>query len=381
MKKIFAGAIILVLFSLSNVTYGQNDNSQQSILSSFRAYKDIGNVFDIVTPTVVDIPFTDFLERSTFAVFDVTTNSFEPYVLKKDVINTPILIAHTPPYNQPRNMMDNNLQTYSEFQVSEMGPTTVQIGLTSDKPITSSALSVLLENNVALPNFIEIRAIVNNQNRIVLAQKVMDASTVYFPRTTSSAWTVTFTYSQPLRITELRLQDESAVIQKQTVRFLAQPNHSYKIYFDPDRAVAVPVGEIGNLLNAQDVVTVSSSGSMPNPLYVVADIDNDTIPDILDNCVTTANTDQEDVNRNGRGDVCDDFDQDGILNLKDNCQDKPNLNQIDTDGDQIGDVCDGEESRITERYAWIPWAGMGLAALILIGLLVLTLKSPSKIQE
>ena len=86
----------------------------------------------------------------------------------------------------------------------------------------------------------------------------------------------------------------------------------------------------------------------------------------MDNCISTINPDQIDVNRNGRGDACDDFDQDGLINTRDNCPNIPNRNQIDTDGDKIGDVCDNEESRTTEKYPWLPWVGIGFAGLVLV---------------
>ena len=73
--------------------------------------------------------------------------------------------------------------------------------------------------------------------------------------------------------------------------------------------------------------------------------------------------------------MCDDFDKDEIINIKDNCPDNPNRDQKNTDGDSAGDACDKEESRITERHAWIPWAGIGFAALVLVILLVLTTRS------
>ncbi len=58
------------------------------------------------------------------------------------------------------------------------------------------------------------------------------------------------------------------------------------------------------------------------------DDDNDTIPDVIDNCPKAYNTAQEDTDNDTLGDVCD------------NCPDVSNLNQQDTDSDGTGDLCD-----------------------------------------
>lgn len=115
--------------------------------------------------------------------------------------------------------------------------------------------------------------------------------------------------------------------------------------------------------------------SQRNPAYVVADSDQDGIPDIQDNCVSLSNAGQQDLNGNNLGDACEDFDHDGLTNTKDNCPNNPNASQVDTDGDKIGDACDREESRVTEKYPWLPWVGIGFAALVLVTLLVLTVKT------
>jgi len=64
-----------------------------------------------------------------------------------------------------------------------------------------------------------------------------------------------------------------------------------------------------------------SSSSLP-------DTDNDTIPDVNDNCPNTPNVTQEDQDGDQVGDACD------------NCPLIENINQLDSDGDTIGDFCD-----------------------------------------
>ncbi len=88
------------------------------------------------------------------------------------------------------------------------------------------------------------------------------------------------------------------------------------------------------------------------------DIDDDGIPDTLDNCPYTFNTDQNDEDVDGFGDLCDDCtdtDGDGFGNPGfprnicevDNCPDSANADQLDTDGDGIGDVCDDDDDNDT----------------------------------
>ena len=61
------------------------------------------------------------------------------------------------------------------------------------------------------------------------------------------------------------------------------------------------------------------------------DSDGDGITNNLDNCPSTANSDQLDTDADGVGDVCD------------NAPNTPNADQTDTDGDGIGDVSDTDD--------------------------------------
>jgi hypothetical protein len=371
---------ILVLVTVINAGAQSLQKSfDVSLINAFRFYKDFDNI-SIKVPTVVEIPFNDFIERFDFAVFDKTKNSFEPYYFEQKIIVAEIPVSiNTVPSNSNANLIiDKDTNTYADFFLPENGQGQVKIILTSSKPITSSGLTLLLDNNVALPSSVEIRAVVNGQERIIVANQKMNQQSIYFLKTTSDKWQITFNYSQPLRISELYLHQDNVIKSNiNVIRFLAQPGHSYRVYFNPDRPVNIKVGESGNLSSAEDVLTIQPTASHNNPNYVIADIDKDGIPDIKDNCVFISNPDQQDLNNNGRGDACDDFDQDGIINAQDNCPNNPNRDQIDSDGDGIGDVCDTQENRITELYPWLPWVGMGFAAIVIIVLFVLIAKKPT----
>jgi len=375
MKKTF---VVLAVLSFALTANALTPLSPTSPERAYRFYKNIDSL-SIKVPTVVEAPFgSEFMERYGAMVYNTTTGSYEPSFFMQETLTNeaPISIRTEPSTENPSWMNDKNTETFVDFPLHSTAGGSVRINLTSAKPITSSALTALLANNVALPTSVDIRAAIDGESRIIVAAQRMDGETVRFPQTTSKEWFVTFTFSQPLRITELRLLQDNAVVRTaRSVRFLAQPANAYRIYFDPDRSAYALVPEAGDLASAKDVLKLTAIASVANPEYQIADTDKDGVPDIHDNCVSISNTDQTDVNSNGRGDACDDFDQDGFINSKDNCPNNPNREQIDTDGDSAGDACDTEESRITEKYAWIPWVGIGFAALILITLLALTVRS------
>src|SRR5690606_35198351 len=173
----------------------------------------------------------EFLERFDFAVLNQKTNTFEPYVFSGQALDTPVLSASSnPSFVDIKNIVDKNTKTYTDIHLPENGRGRVSINLISQKAISASSLSVLLEDNVALPNSIEISALISGQKRVVLAESEMESQTVRFPETFSNNWTISFSFSQPLRISEIKLNENvsnKTVVNK--LRFLAQPETNYLV--------------------------------------------------------------------------------------------------------------------------------------------------------
>jgi hypothetical protein len=101
-----------------------------------------------------------------------------------------------------------------------------------------------------------------------------------------------------------------------------------------------------------DVCTFEEDDNCPstyNPDQM--DLDSDGFGDVCDNCVSISNSGQENMDSDAYGDACDncpdiynpqqtDTDDDGVGDVCDNCPTVANNSQTDSDGNGIGDACD-----------------------------------------
>ena len=116
------------------------------------------------------------------------------------------------------------------------------------------------------------------------------------------------------------------------------------IYLDQDfDGFSDDVDNCASVFNPdQEDVDQDGIGKVCDPNDAVTDSDGDTINDTTDNCISISNKDQKDTDLDGIGDVCEDTDGDGKLDTVDKC---PTIKDsgVDTDLDGIDDVCDTDK--------------------------------------
>lgn len=339
-------------------------------------------------PTVVEQPLPPAVARDEeVAVLASSTGEWVPAQVIVEQASLPVRLSiFDATENRPLPVLsDDRSDTNFTFPLRPDLTGRALLTVRAEAPVTVSALRLTLAANVIPPRSVSVSIPTTDGLEEIIVAPVAPGSdgVVRFPETTAREFFVTVTYNQPLRIAELNLFEQDPTTRTEAaVRFLAAPGEAYRVYVRPDRPVYVPVAlEMPNLRDDEGVVTLSGRTLVPNGAYVPADQDDDGIRDTADNCVMVPNADQMDVDGNGSGDACDDFDRDGHVNSADNCSEVPNRDQRDEDSDGVGDVCDDEESRFTEQYAFIPWAGMGLAALVLLGLFAATLRQAATLKN
>ncbi len=341
----------------------------------------------VVVPTVMEVPFgAELRGGSDFLVVNRSTGTYIPSMLKdvyvQDSVPVRAYISGMEGRTENTLLVDGYMNQGVDFELPQYESGVAQIAIGGERDITTSRIKIDFSQYVMPPDTVSIRAVDGEGiERIVVAPRRMQGSFIEFPETTAPQWVIDFTYSQPMRITEVTLTQTEGHTDR-GVRFLAQPGEVYDVYFNGTlRAPVSYVGSGGDLWSDVGVVMHRYVFGTESQYYVPAETDGDGVLDQHDNCPAVANQDQLDVDYNGVGDACDDFDRDGYLNIVDSCPSIPNAYQRDTDGDGIGDECDDRENRFTERHAWVPWVGMGIAALVIVMLFGLVLAKPKRIEE
>lgn len=335
-------------------------------LSFFKSVRTI-NPISLVKPTVVSFTIHKN-EKNSIVIIEQGNDLPQSWIkieknndFKLKAVNTSAVVG------LPYSMVDDNLDTFSEFNLDkDRGQAYIE--LLASRDISVVKLDLYLDTHVALPYEIAIYAFVNNKWKTVVAKRRLYETSISFPKTVASRWKLEFVHSQPLRMREIKFVEQEEVNENKEIeiRWLARAGKTYLLYSQAAIYQQIKTAESGMLTGKNlEVINLNNVQKLDNSLFKEPDDDGDSIPNIIDNCISQKNIKQEDVDNNGLGDACEDFDGDGIINIKDNCPDYPNSKQIDSDGDSIGDICDDEESRFTERNKWFPWVIIGLSAVVI----------------
>jgi len=352
--------------------------AQTSALRSFKEFSEL-NLPDSKTAQVYELVFKD--AHKQFFVYDKSANIFIPSLKLSSSQKIPAFVVSSTSRADANAVLDGDLSTSVEFEVDGNSMARSEIVFEFKEPVKVNGLKLYLSKNVALPNKIMVYDITNA--KIVLAPKAIDSDTILFPETKTRQLAVRFEHMQPLVISEIDFLGDTKKDVGVKLRFLRQPGHSYTLYTNQAYFVPIKMQEMPDLRSDKDlrIIALDNIKWQSNPLFVEPDSDGDGVIDKFDNCVNIANSDQKDINQNGRGDACDDFDKDGVLNIYDNCPNTPNAKQLDEDKDGKGDVCDSEESRFTEKYPWILWLGVfSVFALFVAVFAVLAKRNPELLK-
>lgn len=347
-------------------------------LNSFKSlYKPVISNLQLPTRVKMNLPNSQQYE---VAVIEEGNETPQPWARIDKVEKASLTISENSPLVGPaKALIDDNVKTFAEFNLDQDNGYGWAV-LNASESFSSSFLSLFLDDNVALPYEIALAAEVNGKWKTIIARTHTSSSDINFPMTNAKKWKVEFWHTQPLRIRELNLSQSVTGKESGTeIVWLARPGKKYTVYADAQTYINIPTSETGNLLDEMDSIrSVALPAVEKNPYFKEPDDDGDGVINLLDNCVSIANVDQKDLDKNGRGDACEDHDFDHVLDAKDNCPNHPNIAQKDTDGDGKGDECDDQDSRVTEQLPWLPWTAMGLVGILLIFLIVHAMKLEKK---
>jgi hypothetical protein len=241
-RLLFLGLIALFI---ATPTYAQTPN----IESAFREYGMVGPI-NVIVPTVIELPIYESVAQSgEYMVIEEKTGMPQPSFLRQTFIQNPELVDVRVYGQSEPQLTDGNRYSGRRFEITSTVDGRVSIELISRVPVTSSHIDFAFGQNVAYPTRIQVIAYGDSGNEnIVYRESAFYGTALAFIPTTARHWRVDLVYAQPLQINEIVLsQDSVEQSVSRGLRFLGQPNSSYRIFQDPDRYVSVPYGVSGIL--------------------------------------------------------------------------------------------------------------------------------------
>ncbi len=419
MQKIII-LLVIIFIVVPGITFADKVSVEKISLEQKGEFRSIATIQqnDFLVPKMIDVPLNIDINAKESVIVADSTGTIVPSTIihKSKKIKTNFTASDSTGNKDANNMVDGDVETFAEMPFvekdreykivdtntvvrgsvdggvesmyseehykggkksdEEISQNKVVIDIKSNRLFKSDSVKFIFDKNIQRPTRIRIVSVQKDgSERILLPETFFSNDNISFPETNTNHYRITLHYIKPLRINEIAFQEKEVVsTTKSYVRFIAQPQMAYTIYYNAVDFVKIKPMELPNFNVNETVPVLHPSSEKDNPLYKKADTDKDGIIDSVDNCVNVVNADQIDKDNNGKGDACEDFDHDGVINAKDNCPMKANRKQLDTDMDGLGDVCDDQESRFMEKYPWIPYVVLAFVFVFVVGLIAKTLK-------
>jgi hypothetical protein len=340
---IVIGIIFIITQSIQITTF--------AVDSQFGDFQSIRKVEDAKLKNINRIAVTlPVLPEKGYAILETTTNRLQPTFSRSvfalnDITTT---VSETSPVTTSKdNLKDKDFKTSTRFDFDKSNGYSFVV-LKLDKPINTTSLSYYLDSNVQNPEEIAVQSKLSggsNEYQTILSKRENSNNLVTFPDTFADTFKIEFFHRQPLRIQELEIGKPTNKLTGYEIIWLGRPGENYRMYTDSQKYIDLPTEETVNLANIDDTIIPTTLGEPESNVdFKESDTDKDGIVDKLDNCPNISNKDQQDTDKNGKGDVCEDKDGDGVLDGFDNCSSFANRNQIDTDANKIGDVCEDKDN-------------------------------------
>lgn len=420
MKKILLFILSVVIIA-PNIVFADGVPVQKITLEQKGYFESLLHIAknNFAVPTMIDVPVSFNDGAKSYALVIDSAGDIIPSTIITESQKSSLVLRASDSFGNldANNMVDGKSNTFTEFPFIENGgkyevvdsevisrnsanggneimyseetyvggeeldedtnQNVVIIDVMSNRSFRADSLNLQFDKNIERPTRIRIVAVnKDGSEQVLLPEQFFGRDVINFPEANTDHYRVSLHYIKPLRISEITFFEKGVPqTTKNLVRFIAQPQMAYDIYYNTDEIVKIKSVEAPNFNSEKNVKLVQAESVGNNPLYKKADTDEDGVLDDVDNCLSVANTNQIDKDKNGKGDACEDFDKDGIMNADDNCPSVANRSQADEDVDGIGDACDGVESRFMEKNPWIPYVVLTIVFIIIAGLIVKTLKN------
>ncbi|NVJ58768.1 MAG: thrombospondin type 3 repeat-containing protein [Gammaproteobacteria bacterium] len=216
-------------------------------------------------------------------------------------------------------------------------------GTPSEKALVIKGISSIIDINI--PRILDNRAVISLSKKTLESGTIIDLAVVNLKTKKVSI--------NQLTATELNVEGKLIVsidAANCDCFYMTVPESNFNIVTDQGTLTVVLPNYSPN--DSYNSVFISKDGSsfrndyVSNPTDLTNLLQTSLFPQPLDNCQFTPNSDQSDLDGDGKGDACDitaeDSDGDGILNVNDICPNHYDPEQNDFDSDGLGDHCDAD---------------------------------------